>query len=99
MKYPFVAKEIDIVSKNANVSREKDGNENKALPSYVSDMIGNEYVVEIDENGLSHIREVSVNPKFCKEGNTVKLQSITRNTNPKISKIYPYFADRIEIIK
>jgi hypothetical protein len=98
-KYPFVAKEIDIVSKDANVSREIDGNDNKVLPSYVSDMIGNEYVVEIDENGLSHIREVSVNPKFCKEGNTVKLQSITRNTNPKISKIYPYFADRIEIIK
>jgi hypothetical protein len=87
--YPFVALELDVVSKCSS-SKEK-------IPPSVSALVDIECVVEEDENSFTHVGEVYIGiKKECKKGDIIIIRKIDKNPNPKWCWKYPYLAMEID---
>ena len=96
--YPWVAIEIEVITTKTNthlVSRPQ-------LSDSILNMIGKEWVVEVDENKRTHVENVFIGKKKqCKDGDIIIIKQIGKNPAPNelLKKEYPYVAEQIEKIR
>ena len=96
-RYPFVAIEIECIKGKNNPNKDVIIKKDHQL---CDDMIDKEYTVDVDDSGVVHVGNIVIGKKHnCIKGDKIRILAIGKNAHPVGSKVYPYFAKKLEIIK